>query len=109
MHTKFKYLNIYLYKSFYASAFVIERSFSGELNNASSWLRISSRTSRLPIVACWSRISLIKNSSTTRSTVATFTPAPVELTVLVEKEDQEDIFAKIHVAADLDKKDSGLL
>ena len=24
MHTKFEYLNIYLYKSFYASAFVIE-------------------------------------------------------------------------------------
>ena len=31
------------------------------------------------------------------------------LTVLVEKDDQEEIFAKIHEAADLDKKDSGLL
>ena len=31
------------------------------------------------------------------------------LTVLVEEDDQEEIFTKIHEAADLDKKDSGLL
>ena len=31
------------------------------------------------------------------------------LTVLVEEDDQEEIFAKIHEAADLNKKDSGLL
>ena len=31
------------------------------------------------------------------------------LTVLVEEDDQDEIFTKIHEAADLDKKDSGLL
>ena len=31
------------------------------------------------------------------------------LTVLVEEDDKDEIFTKIHEAADLDKKDSGLL
>ena len=31
------------------------------------------------------------------------------LTILVEKDDQEEVFSKIHEAAELDKRDTGLL